>query len=85
MANKNYQISLDSEKISMLGVGKVISTTEKSIEVNISGRFLTVGGSDFNVTELNLETGRMTVTGTVRDLKFSAEREKGDFLKKIFK
>lgn len=78
-------VMLEDGKITVTAVSKIIQNNSRLISVLQGENTLTVTGDDFNVTEINLETGRLAATGTVKELKFSSSHEKQDFLKKLFK
>lgn len=46
---------------------------------------LTITGEGLSVTEINLESGRLSATGRVKEIRFSETLTKAGLIKKIFK
>lgn len=70
--------------ISLNGISKVISSTEKLISVVMNGKVMAIEGEDLTVNELNVETGILTANGKVNSLKFTTEKQKDSLIKRIF-
>lgn len=46
---------------------------------------LTITGEGLSVTEINLDSGRLSATGRVKEIRFSETLTKAGLIKKIFK
>ena len=71
-------------ELSISGITKVISSTEKIISVIINGKVVTVEGENLTVTELNVQTGNLTANGKVNSIKYTTEKQKDGIIKRIF-
>lgn len=78
-------VIIDGGKVTLSGVTRVLHNNNKTIAVKQGDRTLTLTGDDFNVTELNVESGRLTASGNVRELKYTSSADAGGFIKKLFK
>jgi len=60
----------------------------KEIVLDTEGGVLFIKGEELHMQHLNLEQGKLTLTGRIDSLSYSdesLEQESGSFLKKIFK
>ena len=70
--------------ISISGISKVLSSTEKLISVVINGKVVAIEGENLSVSELNVETGVLVANGKVVSVKYTTEKQKDSLLKRIF-
>ncbi len=78
-------VIIDGGGVTLSGVTRVLHNNNKSIAVRQGNRTLNITGDDFSVTELNIESGRLSATGVVRELKYTSSEDAGGLLKKLFK
>ena len=72
------------ETLSVTGISKVISSTDKLISVIINGKTMAIEGENLTVNELNLQTGILNASGKISSLKYTAEKQKDGLIKRIF-
>jgi sporulation protein YabP len=87
--NAHHQLSLiNREKLTLDGVVNVGSYDQNELILETTAGVLLIKGDDLHLTQLNLDQGKVGLTGTVNALIYSneslAQRSKG-FLGKIFK
>ncbi len=83
---KGHKLELDHNRaMSMTGVVDVPVFTDKSITVRLAGETLLVSGQGLAVKNLDIENGRLQVTGRVNSLRYTAQTAPTSFVKKIFK
>ena len=70
--------------ISISGISKVLSSTEKLISVVINDKVVAIEGENLAVSQLNVETGNMVASGKIVALKYTTEKQKDGLLKRIF-
>ena len=66
------------------GISKVLSITEKHISVIINGKTVAVEGENLSVSELNIETGILVASGKILSIKYTTEKQKENIFKRIF-
>ena len=66
------------------GISKVLSSTEKLISVIINGKTVAVEGENLSVSELNIETGILVASGKILSIKYTTEKQKENIFKRIF-
>lgn len=74
-----------SKKITITGVVNVECFDEKKVHLELSECLLTLEGNDFLIDNLSLDDGVVALTGKVDMVKYGKTREKGSFIKKLFK
>ena len=70
--------------ISINGISKVLSSTEKLISVVINGKVVAIEGENLTVSELNVETGVLIANGKIISIRYTTEKQKDGLLKRIF-
>lgn len=81
-----HKIELDHlHAVSMTGVLDVPTFTDKTIVVRLDGETLTLQGSDLAVKNLDIDSGKLQISGKINLLKYSAQSTPTSFAKKIFK
>ena len=70
--------------ISISGISKVISSTEKLISVVINEKVVAIEGENLTVSELNVETGVLMASGKIVSIKYTTEKQKDSLIKRIF-
>ena len=87
--NNNHQLSLvNREKLTLDGVLNVGSYDQTELLLETVAGVLLIKGDDLHLTQLNLDQGKIGLTGAINALTYSNEsltqRSKG-FFGKIFK
>ncbi len=83
---KGHKLELDHNRaMCMTGVVDVPVFTDKNITVRLAGETLLVTGQGLAVKNLDIENGKLQVTGRVNSLKYTAQTVPTSFVKKIFK
>lgn len=82
---KRGALALENDKLTVTSVTKVISSGDKSIVLLQNKETLTISGDGLSVTEINLDSGRLSATGRVKEIRFSETLTKAGLVKKIFK
>ncbi len=83
---KGHKLELDHERaMSMTGVKDVPVFTDKNITVRLEGETLLVTGQNLAVKTLDIENGKLQVTGRVFSLKYTAQSTPTSVIKRIFK
>ncbi|NLW57053.1 MAG: sporulation protein YabP [Firmicutes bacterium] len=85
----NHQLTLVSrERLSLDGVTNVGSYDQEELVLETSQGVLVIKGDDLHLTQLNLEQGKISLTGWIDSLIYSgetlAQKNKG-ILGKLFK
>ena len=75
----------DRKNLSLVGVTKIISSTNTQAAVEIGDDTLVITGTDLEITKLSLENKEVSFAGTINSLKFGHKAEKKGFFKRIFK
>lgn len=76
----------DRKHLMVSGVSDIDSFDEEAIVVYTVMGELTIKGSDLHINALNLETGELTVEGSMYSFVYQeTEKSKGSFFSKIFK
>ncbi len=82
---KRGALALENDRLTVTAVTKVITSCDKSIVLVQNKETLTITGDGLSVTEINLESGRLSATGKVKEIKFSETLTKAGFIKKLFR
>lgn len=84
---KNHKLlCLNRNELSVTGVSKVNSATEKQINLVINNEQLIIFGMNLHVNKLDIEQGIVEIVGTVDSIKYSKSNAiKEGFFKRIFK
>ena len=82
---KRGGLTLENDKLTMTAVSKIISNNEKSINLVQGGENVSITGDGLSISELNVESGRLSATGRVKEIRFSVSFDKKNFLGKIFR
>ena len=82
---KRGALALENDNLAVTSVSKVISSGDKSIVLMQNKETLTITGEGLSVTEINLDSGRLSATGRVKEIRFSETLTKAGLIKKIFK
>ena len=76
----------DRKKLVVSGVEDVDSFDEQTVVIFTGMGELTVRGSDLHIINLNVDSGELSVEGTVGSLTYSDDRpEKGGFFSRVFR
>lgn len=72
MAEGQHQITIvNRQKLVISGVLHVLNYDEEEILLETTMGLLTVKGKDFNISNLNLETGNLEAEGMVNNFSYS--------------
>jgi len=71
--------------LSITGVERVYETNENKIQLKVAGDNLLICGQDLNIARLDVDSGVVTIDGTVGEIKYISNDNKGNFFKKLFK
>lgn len=82
---KRGALALENDRLTVTSVTKVITSCDKSIVLVQNKETLTITGDGLSVTEINLESGRLSATGRVKEIKFSETLTKAGLIKKLFR
>lgn len=83
---QGHKLELDHERaMSMTGVKDVPVFTDKNITVRLEGETLLVTGQNLAVKNLDIESGKLQVTGRVFSLRYTNQAAPSSFIKRIFK
>lgn len=83
---KGHKLELDHERaMSMTGVRDVPVFTDKNLTVRLDNETLLVTGQNLAVKTLDIESGKLQVTGRVFSLKYTSQAAPTSFIKRIFK
>lgn len=81
-----HRLELDHERaMSMTGVKDVPVFTDRSITVRLANETLQVAGQGLAVKGLDIESGRLQVTGRVFSLRYTSQTAPASIIKRIFK
>lgn len=81
-----HKLELDAHKLlSVTGVKNVPTFTEKGLSAELDGETLLIGGKDLSVKQLDVESGKLVVTGFVTSLRYTVGASPSGIVKKIFK
>ena len=77
----------DRKQITVTDVKDVNSFNEENILLTIQGGGLILKGQDLHIQKLDLEEGKVVITGSINSAVYTEKREKaeGGFLKKMLK
>ncbi len=83
---KKHTLALDSRsRLVLTGAEDVSGFNEESVSVKTSAGTLLVRGSGLHIERLNLETGEVTVEGTVNALQYSGSGDNRSRLARLFR
>ena len=83
---KNHTLMLDNRrKLVLTGAVEVNGFNEETVSVKTTAGTLIVKGSGLHVDKLNLETGDVTVSGTVYSLQYIGSDNSRSRLSKLFR
>ena len=81
-----HKLELDHERaMSMTGVKDVPVFTDKNITVRLANETLLVTGQNLAVKNLDVENGKLQVTGRVFSLRYTSQAAPTSIIKRIFK
>ncbi|MBR4801081.1 MAG: sporulation protein YabP [Clostridia bacterium] len=81
-----HKLELDrNHGASMTGVYAVPTFTDKSAIVKLKDETLTVSGQNLEIKILDVENGKLTISGTINSLRYSPSSAPTSFFKRILK
>lgn len=80
---KRGALALENDRLTVTSVSKVISSGDKSIVLMQNKESLTITGEGLSVTEINLDSGRLSATGRVKEIRFSETLTKAGLIKRF--
>ena len=75
----------DRKKLSITGVEDVDCFNEQIVVLRTSQGTLTVTGAGLNMSQLNLEDGRVALEGEVDAMEYTGGKKKGGVLGRLFR
>ena len=82
----SHRLELDNlRSISMTGVIDVPMFTDKSVTVKLAEQTLYIQGQGLAVKSLDVENGRLSMSGQVFSLKYTTSATPSSLMKRIFK
>lgn len=82
----SHKLELDNHRtLSVTGVIAVPIFTDKGVTVRLADETLYIVGRDLMVKQLDLENGKLGLTGYVTQLKYMSTAAPSSIVKKIFK
>ncbi len=86
VARAPHKIELDHlHSMSVTGVVDVPTFTDKTVTVRLSNETLTIYGQNLAIKSLDVDNGKLQLSGQVNSLKYSAQSTPSSFAKRIFK
>ena len=83
---RTHNLRLEQNKtLTMSGVKNVPTFNDKQIVVDLGNQNLVVGGDGLNIVSLDLETGSLTASGHIAQLKYTSPHDAKSIFKKMFK
>jgi hypothetical protein len=76
---------LEKQKVEVVGVVEVLSSTDKEVAVKLEDSFMYIFGSGMTVSKLSPEEEFLVVSGNISGLKYEEKRTKKSFFGKVFK
>lgn len=80
---KRGALALENDRLTVTSVSKVISSGDKSIVLMQNKETLTITGEGLSVTEINLDSGRLSATGRVKEIRFRKRSRRRDLSKRF--
>lgn len=81
-----HRLELDHERaLSMTGVRDVPVFTDKNITVRLDNETLFIIGQNLAVKSLDVESGKLQISGRVFSLRYTAQAAPKSLMKRIFK
>lgn len=85
-ARAPHKIELDHlHSMFVTGVVDVPTFTDKTVTVRLSNETLTIYGQNLAIKSLDVDNGKLQLSGQVNSLKYSAQSSPTSFAKRIFK
>ena len=82
----SHKIELDHlHGASMTGITSVPTFTDKTVTVKLKDETLVIVGQNLEIKSLDVENGRLTLSGRITSLKYSASAQPTSVFKRIFK
>ena len=86
MRRKAHNVVLEErKKLSVSGVVDVDSFDEETITAVLDEFDLIIRGSALHISQLNVESGEMTVDGEITSLAYVSGKPKGGIIKRLFR
>jgi YabP family. len=82
---KNHSLLLEDGRLSVTGVMKVTGSNGRELTLELSSARLIIRGDGFNVDSLDLEVGRLSASGNIKEIKYLSAHEKQAVFKRLFK
>lgn len=81
-----HKLELDRDhSLSMTGVKDVPTFTDKNVTVKLDKDTLLISGQNLLVKSLDVESGKLLISGQVTSLKYTSTATPTSFLKRLFK
>ena len=84
--NTAHKVELDHlHGVSMTGVFAVPTFTDKSVTVRLKDETLYIAGQGLEIKNLDVENGKLTLSGHIDSLKYSVAQTPTSFFKRLLK
>lgn len=81
-----HNLILENRKtLSLSGVNEVDSFDEESVVILTDYGELNIKGNNLNISKLNLESGEVSIEGTISTLIYTDNRPAGGFMSRLFR
>ncbi len=81
----NNIIMENRKKVMISGVSRVDSFDEHTVILLTELGELTIKGTDLHISQLNVDSGELNVTGNIYGLVYTEDHRSGGFLSRLFK
>lgn len=82
---ENILTLINQENLSISGIKKANVISETSVVLEMENSILQISGNSMEVKKLDVESGKIEISGKIYCIKFSGAKEKLSLFKKIFK
>ena len=82
---KNSKITItNKEQTNLLGVDKVVTATESTINLIFAGESMIIEGKNLHIQKLDVANKLLDFEGDIFSIKFGGKKTSKNFIKKIF-
>ncbi len=84
--NKKHSLVLENRKrLSVTGAEDVSGFNEETVSIKTAAGVLIIKGTNLHIDKLNLETGDVTVEGTINSMQYIGSGESRSRFSKLFR
>ena len=81
----NHKLLYENGKITLTGIGEVVSFDEKEITLRLQNRTLCLVGGNFKLEDMDVKSGVCTINGVLVSATYREKAEKIGIIKRLFK